>query len=88
MNIEAWGMIFALVMFALITVLIAVVVWQGFATWRARASVAREEAYRKLAEQSSAAQRRTAEEQQKISEDLGDLRAQVAAIEKLLRDAG
>jgi len=88
MNTEVWGMIFALVLFALITFLIVVVVWQGFATWRARASVAREEAYRKLAEQSSAAQRRTAEEQQKISEDLGDLRAQIAAIEKLLRDAG
>ena len=88
MNTEVWGMIFALVLFALITFLIVVVVWQGFATWRARASVAREEAYRKLAEQSTAAQRRTAEEQQKISEDLGDLRAQIAAIEKLLRDAG
>lgn len=88
MNTEAWGMIFALVLFALITVLIVVVVWQGFATWRARASVAREEAYRKLAEQSAAAQQRTAEEEQKISEDLGDLRARVATIEKLLRDVG
>ena len=88
MNTEAWGMIFALVLFALITILIVVVVWQGFATWRARASVAREEAYRKLAEKSTVAQQRTAEEQQKISEDLGDLRARVATTEKLLRDVG
>ena len=79
--ILAWGLILSLG-------LILLVVWQGFETWRARAFVAREEAYRKVAEQSAAAQQRTAEEQQKISEDLGDLRARVAAIEKLLRDVG
>jgi hypothetical protein len=65
-----------------------VVVWQWFATRRARASVAREEAYRKLAEQAIAVQQRTAEEQQKISEDLGELRTRVSAIEKLLREVG
>ena len=67
---------------------ILLVVWQGFVTWRARASIARDDAYRKLAEQFSVAQQRTAEEQQKISDDLGDLRARVAAIEKLLREVG
>lgn len=82
------GEFFVLGLFTLITVLIVVVVWQWFATRRARASVAREEAYRKLAEQSIAAQQSTAEEQQKISENLGELRARVSAIEKLLREVG
>ena len=67
---------------------IPLVVWQGFVTWRTRASLARDDAYRKLAEQFAAEQRKAAEEQQKISEDLGDLRARVAAIEKLLREVG
>ncbi len=88
MNAEAWGMIFVLGLLALITVLIVVFIWQIFATSRARASAAREEAYQKLADRSVEAQERTAGEQQKISEDLGDLRARVAAIEKLLREVG
>ena len=88
MNAEAWGMIFVLGLLALITVLIVVFIWQVFATSRARASAAREEAYQKLAERSVEAQERTAGEQQKISEDLSDLRARVAAIEKLLREVG
>ena len=82
------GEFFVLGLFTLITVLIVVVLWQWFATRRARASVVREEAYRKLAEQSSAAQQSTAEAQQKISEDLGELRTRVSAIEKLLREFG
>lgn len=88
MNAEAWGMIFVLGLLALITVLIVVFIWQVFATSRARASAAREEAYQKLAERSVEAQERTDREQQKISEDLSDLRARVAAIEKLLREVG
>ena len=84
---EAWGLIFAWVLILLLGVVL-LVVWQGFVTWRARASLARDDAYRKLAEQFAAEQRRAAEDQQKISEDLGDLRARVAAIEKLLREVG
>ena len=86
MNTDAWGIIFVIALFTLITVLIVVLVWQAFATWRARASVAREEAYQKLAERSTAAQERTAEEQQKISEGLVELRTRVNNIEKLLRE--
>lgn len=52
--IDGAPVLFVLGMYTLITILI-VVVWQWFATRRARASVAREEAYRKLAEQSIAA---------------------------------
>lgn len=88
MNAEAWGMIFVLGLLTLTTVLLVVFIWQIFATSRARASAAREEAYQKLAERATAAQESTAQEQQKISEDLRDLRTRVAAIEKLLREVG
>ena len=36
---------------ALVGGVIAVVIWQALATWRTRIAVAREEAYRRLAEQ-------------------------------------
>jgi TolA-binding protein len=88
MNAEAWGMLFVLGLLALITVVIVVFIWQIFATSRARASAAREEAYQKLAERAAAAQESAAQEQQKISENLSDLRTKVAAIEKLLREVG
>lgn len=86
MNSEVWGMMFVFGLLVLLTVLIVVVVWQVFATQRAKLSVDRKEEYRKLAERSTAAQQITAEEQQKISKDLGDLRTWVSATEKLLRE--
>ena len=45
-------------MFLVVCATILVLIWQGFATYRARASVARENAYRKLAEETVAAQRK------------------------------
>jgi Tfp pilus assembly protein FimT len=87
-NTEAWGMMFVLGLLALLTVLIVAVVWQVFATQRAKVSADRNHEYRKLAERSSAAQQRTAEQQRKISEDLGELRNRVSAIEKLLQESG
>ncbi|WP_104371490.1 hypothetical protein [Desulfocucumis palustris] len=74
------GMVFALV---LLVPLAVVLVWQGLRTWQirmtSRAEIARDEAYRKLAEEAISAQT-------KISEDLSDLRFRVASIEKMLRE--
>jgi hypothetical protein len=49
---------------ALVASVSVVVVWQALATWRARIAVTREEAYRKLAEQ-------TARDLHEINERLG-----------------
>ncbi len=74
------GMIFILVLLVPLAVVLA---WQGFKTYQVKissnAEIARDEAYRKLAEEAVAVQR-------KISEDLADLRARVASIEKMLRE--
>lgn len=74
------GMVFVLV---LLVPLAVVLVWQGFKTWQmrttSRAEIARDEAYRKLAEEAISVQT-------KISEDLSDLRVRVASIEKMLRE--
>ena len=50
---------------ALVTSVAVVVIWQALATWRARIAVTREEAYRKLAEQ-------TAHELHEINQRLAD----------------
>lgn len=84
--IAVFGMFFVLGILALSTIVIVVVIWQSFLTRRARMSVEREEAYRKLAEQATASQQKTAIEEQKIAEGVEELRVRVAAIEKILRD--
>jgi hypothetical protein len=73
------GIVLVMVLFTLIAAVIIVVIWQVFANRRALAVVARDEAYRKLAEQSAETQRR-------IVDDLADLRQRVASIEKILKE--
>jgi ABC-type dipeptide/oligopeptide/nickel transport system permease subunit len=74
-----FGMAFTLGLLTLVTVIIVVSIWQFATTQRAKASIAREEAYRKLAEES-------AKTQAEIAEALKEMRPQLAAIEKLLRE--
>jgi len=83
MNMHYAGMWFALAMNLMITVVIVVLIWQIFkyrqTKLMSQAEIARDEAYRKLAEEAVAVQR-------KISEDLADLRNRVEAIERMLRE--
>jgi hypothetical protein len=72
----------------MVTVILAVSIWQVFGTWRARMSVAREEAYRKLAEENLSAQTRLSVQQQRIADDLTSINERVANIEKLLKEVG
>lgn len=74
-----FGMAFTLGLLTLVTVIIVVSIWQFATTQRAKASIAREEAYRKLAEES-------AKTQAEIAEALREMRPQLTAIEKLLRE--
>jgi len=80
---EFAGMGFVLVILTLFTIVCVVVISQVLKTARAKtvsmAEIARDEAYRKLAEEAISAQR-------KIAEDLSDLRTRVASMEKLLRE--
>jgi hypothetical protein len=86
MTTEILSMFYPLILFVLITAIIVVVIWQGASIAKARMSVAREEAYRKLSEQAAGAEQISAEAQQKTAEALEDIRTRLAAIEKLLRD--
>ena len=67
---------------------IIVVVWQLAATRRARMSVAREEAYRKLAEEVVAAQRQASQALEQTAAELAELRARTAEVERVLKEVG
>ncbi len=54
-------------------------------TFRARMSVQRETAYRKLAEDSAAAQHRTADQLERAVAELTDLRTRTGELERLIK---
>ncbi|HJS17837.1 MAG TPA: hypothetical protein VJ785_03760 [Anaerolineales bacterium] len=65
---------------------IMVMLWQGMSIAKTDKAMEQTEQYRKLAEQATSAEQRAAEEQEKIAIALEDMRARLAAIEKLLAD--
>jgi hypothetical protein len=54
-------------------------------TFRARMSVQRETAYRKLAEDSTAAQHRTADQLERAIAELGEIRTRTGELERLIK---
>ena len=65
-----------------------IVVWQAFVTWRSRMSIAREAAYRNLAEQAIQSQSKASECLEKATADLSDLRHRMAEVERILKEVG
>lgn len=78
----------ALGFFFTIAAVVVVIIWQGMATWRARMSIARESAYRQLADDSVRAQERTADRLDRAVSELTDLRQRTAELERLLKEVG
>lgn len=84
---EAWVAVMAtLAVFVTVTVIVTVVVWQIFATARSRMSVAREEAYRKLAEQSAEAIDRVTAQLDRQAGQVADIQTRTAELERLLKE--
>lgn len=80
MNIRVWGEVAGVVgVFVLLTVVIAVAITQVAATWRAKAVLAREDEYRKLAE-------RSVSSQENIERQLVDMQARLRSVEKVLKE--
>jgi hypothetical protein len=69
----------------LVIAVVVMLIWQGSATIRARANIQREEAYRKLADDSVAAQRRTADQLERAVAELGELRSRTGELERLIK---
>jgi uncharacterized membrane protein len=90
MGDTGWGIVLILGIVAAVAVIVVVATWQIFAVARtdtkARAELARDDAYRTLASESTAAQQAMADEQGKIARDLADLRERMASIEKMMRE--
>ena len=68
--------------------IVIVVIVQVAATWRARMSVAREEAYRRLAEEAAAAQRNTVDRLDEIRTELATVQERTTRLERLLSEVG
>ncbi|MFD8497489.1 hypothetical protein [Amycolatopsis sp. NPDC059657] len=80
MNIRVWGEVAGVIgIFVLLTVVIAVAISQVAATWRAKAVLAREEEYRKLAE-------RAVSSQENIERQLADMQTRLKSVEKVLKE--
>lgn len=71
---------------AFVAVVISVVAWQIFSTGRTGLSAKREQAYRKTAEESAEAQRRTADQLEKATAELAELRRQTSELERMLKE--
>jgi len=84
------GMVFVLVILGLITVIAVVVITKIFKYSRTKtatmAEITRDEAYRKLAEEAIAVQRRMAEDQQRITKDISEIKKSVDSMERMLRE--
>jgi hypothetical protein len=88
---SGWGSVFFVLGIMMIFAVVAsVLIWQIFrtrqATIESRARIAQEEAYRRLAEEATSVQNRTAAELSQLTEGMADLRVRVATIERVLRE--
>ncbi|RFS87312.1 hypothetical protein D0T12_03495 [Actinomadura spongiicola] len=86
MEDDAWGILIGAVLFIVIGAVAIVLIWQVFATWRAKVQLAREDAYRKLAERSLRTEMETREDLLRISENLADLQKRMTSIERVMRE--
>jgi len=90
MNQDMIGYGFALVILCLVAVAVVVIILQVFQNSRTKiataAEIARDEAYRKLAEEAITVQRITAEDQQKMTRDISEMKERINSIEKMLRE--
>lgn len=86
-----WGsVIFVMGMTAIIALVIYLVIWQVFKTRQNRyatdAVIARDVAYRKLAEEMAVTQEQAAEDLATLRRDMADIRQRVTSMERMLRE--
>lgn len=88
---NGWGsVILVMGILVLVAAIIIVVLWQGMKMAQAKSAnaavIAQEQAYRRLAEEATSVQNRTAAELSQLTEGMADLRVRVATIERVLRE--
>jgi hypothetical protein len=84
---EGWGsVIFVTALLALIVVLIIAVLWFVRSINSTKALASRDQAFQKLAEQSTSAQEQIAEEQRRAADELAEMKTRIANIERILSE--
>ncbi|SFK78923.1 hypothetical protein SAMN05216275_13546 [Streptosporangium canum] len=87
MNEHEWQEVIGTIgMFALITAVIVTIIWQFAISWRAKAQLAREAEYKKIAETAAASQQDIGRQLAEINDRLSALRDRTDAIELVLKD--
>jgi hypothetical protein len=82
----AVAIVSTLTVFITVTVIVTVVAWQIFSTQRAKVSVAREEAYRELVEQSVEAIDRVTAQLERQSAQVADIQTRTVELERMLKE--
>lgn len=80
------GMVFVLIILSLIVVVISQVLKFYRAKITSTVEIARDEAYRKLAEEAISVQQKIAEDQQRIIKNLSEMKERINAMDKMLRE--
>jgi predicted Holliday junction resolvase-like endonuclease len=88
MSDQLWGLVFVVVVAVVLIVIIGQIMGMRGEHLTNKAEVARDEAYKTLAEQAVAAQQAALDEQQKIAGELAKVQSRLSAIEKLLSEVG
>ncbi|MFF3668734.1 hypothetical protein [Microtetraspora malaysiensis] len=87
MNEHEWQEVIGTIgVFVLITAVIVTVIWQFAISWRAKAQLAREAEYKKIAESVAASQEDIGRQLAEINDRLSALRDRTDAIELVLTD--
>ncbi|MFD1538989.1 hypothetical protein [Nonomuraea guangzhouensis] len=87
MNEHEWQEVIGTIgMFVLVTAVIVTVVWQFAISWRAKAQLAREAEYKKIAETATESQQHIGQQLAEINDQLSALRDRTDAIERVLKD--
>ncbi|HEV2529386.1 MAG TPA: hypothetical protein VGT61_13150 [Thermomicrobiales bacterium] len=87
MNTRDWQEIIGVIgVFLLLTTVITVTIWQLAATWRARAALAREQEYQRLAATAISAQTSMTLQITQLNDHLAEVRARLDSVERLLAE--
>jgi peptidoglycan hydrolase CwlO-like protein len=92
MSETGWGIVFVLGLSLMLMVLVAIVLWQVFKTRQtsltSQVTLAQDSAYRTLAEEATATQRRIADDLDALQAHVHELRERVTSMEAMMREVG
>ena len=80
------GTLFGLGFMLLVTAVTVVVIWQVAVSIRARATVSREQEYRRLADQAVATQETAQHQLAELNDRMADIQARMASLERVLKE--